>query len=290
MQGYDTSSFIMSYTRFACRFGHPAKLLPDAGSQLMSACKDMKISWMDINQELCGQFGVNVEFEHCPVGGHNEHGAVERSIREIKKLFEVLFAGRKLSITGYSTAFAIIANELNNLPICLGSKYDQLGHLDIITPARLICGRANKRAFTGICEYSKPSKALEQVDMIYKTWWSLWEKEKIADLIPKSKQWKSSKQQLKVNDIVLFPKEGFEQVIGKPVWKIGRITEVERSARDNMVRRVKIEYKNHNENVFRTTRRSARQVAILHNENEIHLMTIITKENAIASRAYSQEY
>ena len=56
------------------------------------------------------------------MGGHNYHGQVERSIREVKKLFDTVYRGVKMDIMGYETCFAWISNELNNLPLCLGSK------------------------------------------------------------------------------------------------------------------------------------------------------------------------
>jgi hypothetical protein len=62
----------------------------------------------------------------CPMCGHNYHGQVERSIREVKKLFDTVYCGVKLDIMGNETCFAWISNELNNLPLCLGSKYRDL--------------------------------------------------------------------------------------------------------------------------------------------------------------------
>ena len=35
MEDYTTESFILAFTRFACKFGYPKKLMPDEGSQLV---------------------------------------------------------------------------------------------------------------------------------------------------------------------------------------------------------------------------------------------------------------
>jgi hypothetical protein len=51
-----------------------------------------------------------------------------------------------MDIMGYETCFAWISNELNNLPLCLGSKYRDLGSLDLLTPNWVIHGRANRMA------------------------------------------------------------------------------------------------------------------------------------------------
>ena len=106
MSKCDTSSFLNAYTRFASRFCHPQKLYPDEGSQLLRACRDMGISWLDESQTLNANFGVGVEYQACPVGGHNFHGMVERSIREVKKLFNTVYSGVKLDLLGFETASA----------------------------------------------------------------------------------------------------------------------------------------------------------------------------------------
>jgi hypothetical protein len=51
---------------------------------------------------------------------HNYHRQVERSIREVKKLFDTVYCSVKVDIMGYETCYAW---QLNNLPLCLGSKY-----------------------------------------------------------------------------------------------------------------------------------------------------------------------
>ena len=76
MEDYGTSSFIQSFIRFACEVGYPKMLLPDEGSQLISGCKNMKLNYKDVKNQL--HLNMGVEFETCPTGGHNMHGKVER--------------------------------------------------------------------------------------------------------------------------------------------------------------------------------------------------------------------
>jgi hypothetical protein len=282
MSKCDTSAFLQAYTRFAARFCHPQKLYPDEGSQLMRACKEMQVSWVDVAHTLSAQHSVGVEFQPCPVGGHNFHGMVERSIREVKKLFYTVFSGLKLDLLGYETAFSWVSNEMNNLPICLGSRYQDLDHLDLLTPNRLIHGRSNRRALSGCCMVDKPSKMLERMNDVFESWWKAWYQEKLSDFIAKPVKWLRSDPNLQVGDVVVFQKDGGEQVLGQPIWRVGRVVQVEISAQDSMVRTVTLEYKNHNEKVFRTTRRSARKVAVLHREGDLEL---VEKLNAAAKMA-----
>jgi hypothetical protein len=147
MAAYSTDAFVMAYLRFAARYGHPLKLLPDEGSQLMKACKEMEYSWIDVKKTLNQEFCVGFEYDAAPVGGHSQHGVVELSIPEIKKLFDVVFTSvkYKLDVLSYESAFAFVADKLNNFPICTGANFKDLGELDLLTstPNHLILGRNN---------------------------------------------------------------------------------------------------------------------------------------------------
>jgi hypothetical protein len=244
----------------------------------------MEISWVDVAHTLNAQHAVGVEFQPCPVGGHNFHGMVERSIREVRKLFNTMYTGIKLDLIGYETAFAWISNELNNLPLCLGNRYTDLDHLDLLTPNRLIHGRANKRALSGCCMIDKPSAMLDRMHDVFEAWWKAWNDEKLADFVAKPVKWLGSDENLRHGDIVIFQKTGAEQVLGEPIWRIGRIVEVETSLKDSRVRSVVIEYKNASENVFRTTTRAARSVAVLHREDELELVPELNTAARVAEK------
>ena len=286
MQGYDAASFVLAYTRFACRFGHPHQLFIDEGSQLVKGCKNMEICWTDISKTLNGQYRVGLNFKTCPVGGHNFNGVVERSIQEIKKIFYTVYNGLKLDILAYETAFGWVSNELNNLPICLGSKTQNLDNLDLITPQRLISGLNNKRAPQGPMRIDAPSRLIKQMEKVYDSWWETWTMEKVINYIPRPTQWTKSTYQPQINDIVVFRKDENDNIMGTRVWRTGRIYEMDES-RDGLPKAVVIQYKNASETVFRYTRRSIRKVAVVHQEHELEL---IQELNAACKEAEKQFY
>ena len=271
MQGYDAASFVLAYTRFACRFGHPHQIFIDEGSQLIKGCKNMEICWTDISKTLNGQYRVGLNFKTCPVGGHNFNGVVERSIQEIKKIFYTVYSGLKLDILAYETAFGWVSNELNNLPICLGSKTQNLDNLDLITPQRLISGLNNTRAPQGPCRIDAPSRLIKQMEMVHDSWWETWTMEKVINYIPRPTQWTKSTYQPKIDDIVIFRKDENDNIMGTRVWRTGRIHKLDDS-RDGIPRAATIEYKNATENTFRYTRRSIRKLAVVHQEHELELV------------------
>ena len=51
MEDYSADSFLLAFIRFACRFGYPKRLLPDEGSQLIKGCKNMVISFSNIQHK-----------------------------------------------------------------------------------------------------------------------------------------------------------------------------------------------------------------------------------------------
>ena len=94
MGDYSTDSVVLAFIRFSCRFGYPRNLFPDYGSQLIKVCKDMILSFSDIKNKLCTEFGV--KFDPCPVGAHYVHGKVERKIQQIKKSIKGELNNRRL--------------------------------------------------------------------------------------------------------------------------------------------------------------------------------------------------
>ena len=284
MPDCSASAFVDCYTRFSARYGHPGVMYIDPGSNLKSACSKMTISYADISQTVNGK-GVEVKHEICATGSHEGQGLVERSIREVRKVFDAVFKPFELSVMGYATAFAFISNELNNIPLCLGSKYSNLDHLDLITPNRLLLGRNNMRAPIGLVEADVPSMWMETMEDVSKSWWKVWEAEWLVTLVPKPSKWMTGDPDVKVGDVVVFMKGGKEAELGQTPWRTGQVDEAPVSG-DGVCRQVTLKYKNHNESVYRYTKRSVRTMAILHREGELDLLGELSQANIDADKHY----
>ena len=284
MQDYSTAAFVQTYTRFASRFGHPKKLFIDPGTQLMSACKSMEISSVDLENELTVKHKVGLEFEVCPPGAHHRQGMVERSIREIRKLFVQIFQGLKLSVLSYETAFSFISNELNNFPIGVGSKTENLEKVDLITPNRLIMGRNNREALSGIALIDQSAaKLIQQNRDVQESWWSAWTDKKIADFVPKPSKWQNDWGEISPGDIVIFKKQ--EHALGSPVFRLARVTEVVID-KDGKTRKVKCQYKNDGEQGYRVVVKDVRQVAVLCSEDRLPLVDALNEASRCANVSY----
>ena len=214
---------------------------------------------------------------------HNEIGLAERSIREIKKLFNKVFSGMKLTDLGYETAFAWIATALNNIPLCLGSSYVDYDRMDLITPSRLILGRNVDRACHGPSVLGTLSEMKQQQLKIADAWQKAWTDQVMQKFIPRQSKWQKSDEQLpEKGDICIFQRT--ETSLGGPTYRIGRVRHAE-TAKDGLNRTLTLEYKNSGEKVFRTTTRNPRQVAVLHHEHEVGLTEQL---NQAAKRARLQ--
>ena len=285
MPASDAVTFLMAYNRHAFRYGHPKKLFIDCGTQLLKACKNGEINWTDLSKDLNSQYGVEMEFETCPVNAHYMHGNVERSVQEVKRIFDAVFKGHRLQLFAYETAFAYCANELNNLPICLGTKTDNLGTTDIITPNRLLLGRNNRRAPAGFTGIVTKSKLMDQLELVHKSWWNVWLNEKLVDFIPHSTKWSRTTDQVKLDDVVVFIKESDDNELGDTIWRIGMVDEL-MPTRDGITRRVFVRYKNAGETVYRRTNRSLRDIAIIQREGEVEIIQQLNQAAKEASVGY----
>ena len=152
------------------------------------------------------------------------------------------------------------------MPLCLGNRYRNLEQLDLITPARLLLGRNNTRVLTGVPTVNNPGEFLDINEKIEAAWWAVWKDQRLADLIPAPPKWKSGQPQLAVGDIVAFIRD--QSQLGGLSTRLGVVHEIE-TGRDQIIRRVTIKYKNSGESDFRYTRRSVRDVAVIHREEDL---------------------
>ena len=269
MVGYDTDNFLMAFQRHVYRYSVPLQVRIDAGSQLIKGFKDAKICIADVVKSLNAETGSAISFKVAPPGAHNWNGMVERSIKEIKRMLNTVFKGRSFSVLQFETALAYIAAELNNLPFCLGNRYSNLDGLDLLTPSRLLMGRNNSRTAMGRLTVETPGKMLESIDEIERAWWQVFKNARLADFFPKPKKWSTTSHQPMVGQIVVFLRD-LSNSFGSSIFRIGRIKRVFES-KDDIVRKVEIEYRLWQSKTTSSVIRSLRDVAVLEVEADLDL-------------------
>ena len=79
-------AIISAVTRLSCEVGVPRKIFIDQDSAVECGLTYVEFNLVDIQGKLKRQLGI--EYELCPVGGHNQHGHVERVIRSVQESFK----------------------------------------------------------------------------------------------------------------------------------------------------------------------------------------------------------
>ena len=263
MEDYSTDSFLLAFIRFSCQYGYPCKLFPDYGSQLLKGCKDMVLSYSDIQHRLSVEYGV--DFETCPVGAHYVHGKIERKIQQIKTSIEKTLYNQRLSLIQWETLGQQVCNSINNLPIGLGNKVERLENLDLLTPNRLLLGRNNSRSPTAPLLVSQDvKKIIQQNSEIFQVWFKSWLVSYVPTLVDRPK-WFETNSHISVGDIVLFLKSEKEF---EHLYQYGMVSKLFPS-KDGLIRSVEIRYQNHAENTERVTTRGIRELVVIHYVDEI---------------------
>ena len=268
MDDYSTPAFVQAFIRFSSDAGFPKKMLCDEGSQLVKGCKAMKLNFTDALNKLNQDIGI--EFDTCPVGGHNFHGKVERKIKEINASLERSISNDRLSLLQWETLVAKIANSINNLPIAIKNEVSDFEAIDLLTPNRLRLGRNNDRSPEGqMVTVDHPDKILEANEKVYNSWFEVWLLSHVPKILAQEKWFESDKQPSK-GDIVLFLKQ--ESGIVNTKYQYGMIEEVECSA-DGIARKAIVQYRNNQEKSFRSTKRSIRSLVLIRSTEETDIMT-----------------
>ena len=284
MEDYSTSGFIQAFMRLSCEVGYPKIPLPDEGSQLVSRCKNMKISYQDLKGKLHKDMGIS--FEKCPVGGHLEdmHGKVERKIKQVKESIEKSNSKERLSILQWETLGSESANCINDLPLAIGDVKSDLENIDLITPNRLRLGRNNDRSPIGnVTITEKAGKFLEQNRRIFNVWFECWLISHVPKIM-KQPKWFQNDANVKPGDIVLFLKA--ENLSGHYMY--GMIVNVE-IGKDERIRTVIVKHRNSNESTDRTTRRAVRELIVIHHVDELDIHTELYEASLKAELLRSKE-
>ena len=78
----DTTAMLEAFIRLSCEVGYPKYVMCDKESSLLAALSEAQVNLRDLSHKLYNEHGVL--FETCAVGGHDQHGKVERTIRTIQ--------------------------------------------------------------------------------------------------------------------------------------------------------------------------------------------------------------
>ena len=263
----DAGAIIDGVTRLAADYGFPKYLMIDKDSAVMKALREAEVCLRDLQHNLYIEKGVI--FTTCSVGGHNEHGHVERSIKSIQELLaDAGIASKKLHATGLQTLLKLVENNYNSLP--LGYSYDRsmtnTPMLKIITPNFFRMGRNNNRALDGPVKLpAHGGELIDKVNEAYQSIFRLWCDTYVPRLVYQPSKWNRDDVILHKGDLVYFKKEPDKKLSSK--WVIGMVEEI-LQGRDKKNRKVIVKYVNEGENRPQTTERAIRTLIKIYDVEE----------------------
>ena len=267
LEGIETQDVIAALERHSARYGYPAEIFVDAGSQLV-ALEKSKVMLRDANTFLYESRGTTVTVS-CPKA-HESRGKVERKIQAIRDTLKRMDVNcyDPVSAITWETIFAKVANALDNLPIVLGdsSNTSDLAR-EVLTPNRLKMGRNNNRSIEGSIEFTSsalPTDILNRNRKITAAFLKLI-MERAHHLISGWKWKKTDNRQPVSGDIVLFRFSDNQALREEEQWRLGRVI-------DTTPTRVKIMYPGKSDRLqvpkTKFLERSHRDVVILASEND----------------------
>lgn len=221
MEGISTQAVIQALERHSYRYGTPAHMFVDAGTQL-EKLQDASFQLKDVHLRSGTQrFNITVATPKA----HHQQGRVEAKIREMRKMLAAWATSTEEcnTLLGWETTFWHVASAIDDIPIARGSASaaNDLGW-EIITPNRLKLGRNNYRQLEGPMKLDNcPQSQLERNRLLTSRWYEIFI-ERLHLLVPSpSKQF--GRKPL-IGDVVLFV---FTDPNTKKlwVWKLGVIEE-----------------------------------------------------------------
>jgi hypothetical protein len=278
IDGLTTQTVVMALERHASRYGMPAQVFVDSGTQL-EKLNDTHFSIRDVNgwESHGKRFTVTVATPKA----HEQQGRVEAKIKIVRNLLQSLSDTAELvnTLLGWETMFARIADQIDNLPIARGSSRapTDLGW-EIITPNRLKLGRNNFRQLEGTVILSNaPQTQLERNRLVQEKWYELFVS-RIQLLVPKAE--KHDTIALQPDDVVLFVFQ--DAALRKMwVWRLGVIVRpVSRST-------FEIRYISQPGSPPRLILRDARHISLIHKSDEIPPMSVKFSEHRLNAPAWA---
>ena len=264
LDGLTTQTVVMALERHASRYGMPAHIFVDSGTQL-EKLGDTHFSIRDINgwESQGKRFTVKVATPKA----HEQQGRVESKIKVVRKMLQSLSDTAELvnTLLGWETTFLRIADQIDDLPIARGSDRSptDLGW-EIITPNRLKLGRNNFRQLEETIILSNaPQTQLERNRLCQERWYELFI-DRIHLLVPKAAR--RDTIILQPDDVVLFVFQdaGTHRMW---VWRLGIIVrQVSRATYE-------IRYVSTPGGPPRLIMRDARHICLVHKTDEIPPMS-----------------
>ncbi|MCP3664894.1 MAG: hypothetical protein GY696_20760 [Gammaproteobacteria bacterium] len=191
LEDYSTDSVLKSMRRLGATFRLPARIILDAGTQLVGARNILK-----------KEYGDRLSWKIVPAQAHHYVGGAERLIGIMKRQLKSKIEHFHMNFNELLLTVQKIAKILNNCPLTV-EKFWSLEHWWCITMSDLLGGRASEP----LCSWSQtggsaPKKRLNYLQHKADEFWSVYRQDVLPKLL-KAEKWNVKTEPLKIGDIVL---------------------------------------------------------------------------------------
>ncbi|XP_068233668.1 uncharacterized protein [Palaemon carinicauda] len=234
-ESYDTKGFLTVFQRFITIRGYPKTIHSDLGSQLVAACKELRLDKSKLQKY--GASGGTTWIFNKSADAPWQNGCSEALIKSVKRAVLIAIGDSKLTFGKMQTVLFEVADLLNSRPIGIKPGSDcELG--SYLCPNDLILGRASSKIQADMKFVDKKYKdRLEFMQRIVDCFWKKWQRDYFPTLMVRQK-WHVDKRNVKPGDIVLV--QDSNTIRGQ--WKLAQVISVQ-SSRDHKVRDVSVRYK-----------------------------------------------
>ena len=196
--GYDTHTFMLTYTKFTSTYGTPKKCYSDHGPQITAGVTgpDWEVSRRGTK--------AGTEWVFTAKGCSWRNGSAERGIRMARHtLMQILLKGEVLDTHKLEALLARASFLINNRPLNVRRTGSEEYYS--ITANDFLLGRAARSpADLERLELGEEETAVEgmvsQQEELARAWWTSWVSKCFPDLMPRTK-WKTKYRNLKEGDI-----------------------------------------------------------------------------------------
>ena len=239
LEGLETQDICAAIERHSARYGVPACLFVDSGTQLI-ALKKAEFSIRDFQTMMVRKLDIEVKVSTAKC--HSQQGRVEAKIRIIRYTLDQLGISTKSPLTtlGWETLFAKISSTIDDTPICRSNNTNarDIG-FEVITANRIKIGRNNFRSMQGggidLSMSANLTNLLNRNQQIYDTWYQMYI-DSIHLFALRPSLWPHTDKLPEIGDVVIFVHKE-DALAGRQGadWKLARVTQVEE-------RRIEVEY------------------------------------------------
>ena len=264
-----TEEVINALLRHSAHYGLPANVFVDNGSQLL-ALEYAKFSIRDLDLQLWDAKGVRVLVTRPKA--HADNGKCEIRVRLLRDMMKKAELAHFPALTQlqFETVFAMIANDLNNIPLCRTDSSTNSSKLfEIITPNRLLLGRNNFRSLyldVKLEGDTLPSQILSNNSKIFSFYWQTL-LHHFHYFHGRQAKWATQdSRQLKNGDVVSFL---FDDNSVSPTWRLGRVVHSDST-------RITLDYRNITKNSDASSKfcvRSPRDCKLIASESEYAVLS-----------------